>query len=251
MITLNENIIRQIVAESIKKVLKESEYTDDYIDYQMRMNRPISDAEWLKRVGSWSDKIKFELGLVDKLGVAPKYPSTTEEIDALATKAKKMYEYYTDPKRANDRNCELRARALKKIINDCEDRLTNPMPYVEKQNTLANNEYDKRTTNLRTGDKQKQLRTYAFPKDKTQQPYVEPDEKSSLIDVDKKPMFPHNFDEMQEQKSIHINPENKGKFNATKQRTGKSTEELTHSKNPLTRKRAIFAQNAKRWNKNK
>ena len=46
---------------------------------------------------------------------------------------------------------------------------------------------------------------------------------------------------------IHINPKNKGKFNALKKRTGKSTEELTHSKNPLTRKRAIFAQNAKKW----
>ena len=46
---------------------------------------------------------------------------------------------------------------------------------------------------------------------------------------------------------IHIDPENKGKFNATKERTGKSTEELTHSKNPLTRKRAQFAQNAKKW----
>ena len=48
---------------------------------------------------------------------------------------------------------------------------------------------------------------------------------------------------------IHIKPENKGKFTATKKRTGKSTEELTHSKNPLTRKRAIFAQNAKKWAK--
>ena len=47
--------------------------------------------------------------------------------------------------------------------------------------------------------------------------------------------------------AIHIKPENKGKFNATKKRTGKTTEELTHSKNPLTRKRAIFAQNAKKW----
>ena len=45
--------------------------------------------------------------------------------------------------------------------------------------------------------------------------------------------------------------ENKGKFNDTKKRTGKSTEELTHSKNPLTRKRAIFAQNAAKWNKGK
>ncbi|MEI6187004.1 MAG: hypothetical protein WCP46_00685 [Alphaproteobacteria bacterium] len=43
---------------------------------------------------------------------------------------------------------------------------------------------------------------------------------------------------------IHINPANKGKFTATKKATGKSTEELTHSKNPVTRKRAIFAQNA-------
>src|SRR6188768_13867 len=46
---------------------------------------------------------------------------------------------------------------------------------------------------------------------------------------------------------IHIKPENRGKFNATKARTGKSTEELTHSSNPVTRKRAIFAQNAKKW----
>lgn len=46
---------------------------------------------------------------------------------------------------------------------------------------------------------------------------------------------------------IEIKPENKGKFTATKKRTGKSTEELTHSKNPLTRKRAVFAQNAKKW----
>lgn len=47
---------------------------------------------------------------------------------------------------------------------------------------------------------------------------------------------------------IHIKPENRGKFTETKRRTGKTTEELTHSKNPLTRKRAIFAQNARKWN---
>lgn len=50
-------------------------------------------------------------------------------------------------------------------------------------------------------------------------------------------------------KKIYIKPENRGKFNETKKRTGKTTEELTHSKNPITRKRAIFAQNAKRWKK--
>lgn len=50
---------------------------------------------------------------------------------------------------------------------------------------------------------------------------------------------------------IHIKEKNKGKFNATKKATGKSTEELTHSKNPVTKKRAIFAQNARRWNHKK
>lgn len=49
---------------------------------------------------------------------------------------------------------------------------------------------------------------------------------------------------------IHIKKKNRGKFNALKKRTGKTTEELTHSKNPLTRKRAIFAQNAKKWKHN-
>ena len=52
-------------------------------------------------------------------------------------------------------------------------------------------------------------------------------------------------------KKIKIKPENRGKFNATKKKTGKTTEELTHSKNTVTRKRAIFAQNAAKWNKGK
>ena len=63
---------------------------------------------------------------------------------------------------------------------------------------------------------------------------------------------PSCYDDIYEGKSgIHIDPENKGKFTATKKATGKSTEELTHSKNSLTKKRAIFAQNAKRWNHKK
>lgn len=44
--------------------------------------------------------------------------------------------------------------------------------------------------------------------------------------------------------AIKIKPENKGKFTATKKKTGKTTEELTKSKNPITKKRAVFAQNA-------
>jgi hypothetical protein len=50
---------------------------------------------------------------------------------------------------------------------------------------------------------------------------------------------------------IHIKKENKGKFNALKKKTGKTTEQLKHSSNPLTRKRATFAANAKKWSKKK
>ena len=68
-----------------------------------------------------------------------------------------------------------------------------------------------------------------------------------------KPMSYPNFEPNESfdhgKSGIHINPANRGKFNATKKRTGKTTEELTHSKNPLTRKRAIFALNASKWNK--
>lgn len=50
---------------------------------------------------------------------------------------------------------------------------------------------------------------------------------------------------------IEIKEENKGKFTATKKATGKTTEELTNSKNPITKKRAIFAQNAAGWSHKK
>ena len=78
---------------------------------------------------------------------------------------------------------------------------------------------------------------------------------SNLFDWDDENNKPTGHDgrhSQNESKSgIHIDPENKGKFTATKKRTGKSTEELTHSKNPLTRKRAQFALNAKKWSHKK
>ena len=46
---------------------------------------------------------------------------------------------------------------------------------------------------------------------------------------------------------IHIKPENKGKFTAYKERTGKTTEEALHSSNPHVRAMANFAKNAKKW----
>ena len=49
-----------------------------------------------------------------------------------------------------------------------------------------------------------------------------------------------------EKKGINIDPENRGKFTATKKRTGKSTSELLDSPNKKTRARANFARMAKR-----
>lgn len=46
---------------------------------------------------------------------------------------------------------------------------------------------------------------------------------------------------------IYIKPENRGKFTETMERTGKTAEELAHSPNPKTRKRAIFCLNARKW----
>lgn len=74
--------------------------------------------------------------------------------------------------------------------------------------------------------------------------YMRIKEMESLNQGDKLNSLPNSF---ASGGGIHINPANRGKFTETKRRTGKTTEELTHSKNPLTRKRAIFAQNARKW----
>lgn len=47
--------------------------------------------------------------------------------------------------------------------------------------------------------------------------------------------------------TIHIKPENRGKFTAYKQRTGKTTAEALHSSNPHVRQMANFARNAAKW----
>ena len=73
---------------------------------------------------------------------------------------------------------------------------------------------------------------------------------SDLFDWDDENNKPTGHDgrhSQNESKSgIHIDPENKGKFTATKKRTGKSTSELLHSPNKKTRARANFARMSKR-----
>jgi len=50
---------------------------------------------------------------------------------------------------------------------------------------------------------------------------------------------------------IHIKESHKGRFTAIKKKTGKTTEQLKHSKNPAVRKMATFAQNAAKWHHGK
>ena len=47
--------------------------------------------------------------------------------------------------------------------------------------------------------------------------------------------------------AIHIKKSHKGRFTAYKKRTGKTTEQALHSKNPHVRQMANFARNAKKW----
>ena len=52
---------------------------------------------------------------------------------------------------------------------------------------------------------------------------------------------------MANKSGIHIKKANRGKLTATSKKTGKSFEELSHSKNKLTAARGRFALAAKKW----
>ena len=67
-----------------------------------------------------------------------------------------------------------------------------------------------------------------------------------MTEEELKNMIKYGTNKLLEKSGIHIDPENKGKFTATKKRTGKSTSELLHSPNKKTRARANFARMAKR-----
>lgn len=101
---------------------------------------------------------------------------------------------------------------------------------------------------MATGGHMRRRKKHETPTMLRNQPYVGPAQQPSSQPPLPQPQQPGgNPDDMTHLASgggIHINPANKGKFNALKARTGKTTEELTHSKNPLTRKRAVSAQNA-------
>ena len=151
----------------------------------------------------------------------------------------------------NNRELAMENRKMEKVYRLSDSEL--------KQ--LVSESVNRLLEDLSVADREKRLQNQMSWGDFNQQnSYDDFDKESDLIDkgadyqrqaVDwhkKDPEMWKRITDVRESE-IKIKPENKGKFNATKKATGKSTEELTHSKNPLTRKRAIFAQNAKKWNK--
>lgn len=131
----------------------------------------------------------------------------------------------------------------------------------EKHDPISSNELTKQMMNLFSQQEDKK-QILGLNDDERNNPMVQQKNGGQLIQITQPDYFdlmstggmlfegnidPDDIDKMKHGGTIHIKPENKGKFNALKKRTGKTTEELTHSKNPLTRKRAIFAQNAAKW----
>ena len=117
---------------------------------------------------------------------------------------------------------------------------------VVQNDLMKNRKLYEQTTGIQTNPETEQPQ-FVQPIPVQQQPIMVPNIKPQDIGTLITPVqqeFPLklNFDTG---KDIHINPANR----ATKKRTGKTTEQLTHSKNPLTRKRAIFALNASKWNR--
>lgn len=101
--------------------------------------------------------------------------------------------------------------------------------------------YKKATDKYRSMDEQIKWRKEVNKFNKTRKPVLIPKKKVTPKVDAVQPIVKYG--------GIHIKKANIGKFTATKKATGKSTEELTHSSNPVTKKRAVFAQNAKKWNK--
>lgn len=119
--------------------------------------------------------------------------------------------------------------------------------WLQKGDTLKNSPVPASQLPYRT---EKNYNPREIVKEKVQNskptPEVKPKTKIDLLKEEKANKLKKKF---KKGGDIEIKEENKGKFTATKKATGKTTEELTHSKNPVTKKRAVFAQNASRWAK--
>lgn len=123
------------------------------------------------------------------------------------------------------------AKEAKRIQSKYSRRLGKNM--IEKHDELASKGYNMDMKDLL--DKQEQVREINGVADNMEKLFGGAVEENQLTE------------QMKYGGTIHIKPENRGKFTEYKKRTGKTTEEALHSKNPHVRKMAQFAKNARKW----
>ena len=285
---LTEAELKQVVKEAAIKILSETPLNYDIDNFSGRWNKSEpSDEEWaladsaangdyldnpFNPPNSWDDdewidgdkdmENDYSWDLYHRMNNVGKSPVDRQhDIMDAAQNRRDHAAYWTD--RDNERGNRLMSKWVdgKRDLDDLEDadfsydpykynESKNPMKVTESElKTIVReaamqliNEYNQRMANTKRfvrsthghGDASKR-RKKATPEER-----AEARRRLGIPEPEKVA-----------EESIDIDPKNKGKFTATKKATGKSTEELTHSKNPLTRKRAIFAQNAKKWNHKK
>ena len=280
---LTEAELKQVVKEAAIKILSETPLNYDIDNFSGRWNKSEpSDGEWeladsaangdyldnpFNPPNSWDDdewidgdknmENDYSWDLYHRMNNVGKSPVDRQhDIMDAAQNRRDHAAYWTD--RDNERGNRLMSKWVdgKRDLDDLEDAdfSYDPYKYNESKNPMKVteaelkqivkeaamqliNEYNQRMANTKRfvrsthghGDVSKR-RKKATPEER-----AEARRRLGIPEPEKVA-----------EESIEIKPENKGKFTATKKATGKSTEELTHSKNPLTRKRANFAKMAKR-----
>lgn len=280
---LTEAELKQVVKEAAMKILSETPLNYDIDNFSGRWNKSEpSDEEWaladsaangdyldnpFNPPNSWDDdewidgdknmENDYSWDLYHRMNNVGKSPVDRQhDVMDAAQNRRDHAAYWTD--RDNERGNRLMSKWVdgKRDLDDLEDAdfSYDPYKYNESKNPMKVteaelkqivkeaamqliNEYNQRMANTKRfirsthghGDASKR-RKKATPEER-----AEARRKLGIPEPEKVA-----------EESIDIDPKNKGKFTATKKATGKSTEELTHSKNPLTRKRANFAKMAKR-----
>jgi len=235
--------------------LADSAANGDYLDNPFNPPNSWDDDEWID--GDKDMENDYSWDLYHRMNNVGKSPVDRQhDIMDAAQNRRDHAAYWTD--RDNERGNRLMSKWVdgKRDLDDLEDAdfSYDPYKYNESKNPMKVteaelkqivkeaamqliNEYNQRMANTKRfirsthghGDASKR-RKKATPEEK-----AEARRRLGIPEPEKVA-----------EESIDIDPKNKGKFTATKKATGKSTEELTHSKNPLTRKRANFAKMAKR-----
>jgi len=279
--SLTEAELKQVVKEAAMKILSETTLDYDIDNFSGRWNKSEpSDEEWaladsaangdyldnpFNPPNSWDDdewvdgdkdmENDYSWDLYHRMNNVGKSPVDRQhDIMDAAQNRRDHAAYWTD--RDNERGNRLMNKWVdgKRDLDDLEDAdfSYDPYKYNESKKPMRVTESELKqivkeaAINLINEYTQKQANTKGFirsthghrngyKKQATPEERAEARKRLGILEPEKVA-----------EESIDIDPKNKGKFTATKKATGKSTEELTHSKNPLTRKRANFAKMAKR-----